>query len=93
MEGLCGNCNADKRDDLKENPANSTEISDPNADLTQKQKIDNFVWSWLADEPKLNLKEKFCQVDRKEPCLPLSPDTDPCFEILDNPVFQPVSFN
>ena len=93
MEGLCGNCNADVEDDLQGNPTKKTKIMDINVELTPKQKIDNFVLSWLAEEPKLKLKEQFCYVDRTEPCLLLPQETDPCFEILRNPVFELVSFN
>lgn len=92
MEGLCGNCNGNMDDDLQENPKKLTEIMDPNEKLTQKQSVDNFVWSWLSDEPKLKLLEKSCYVDRKEPCLQLPPERDPCLKILENPVFEPVNF-
>ncbi|KAL7040824.1 hypothetical protein ACKWTF_000531 [Chironomus riparius] len=82
MEGICGNCNGNPEDDLTTNPAV------PNLPLTNTP-IQNFALSWLADEPKLKLTEDKdkCYVDEASECLPLPPETDPCFKILDEDIF------
>jgi integrin beta 3 len=88
MEGVCGNCNGNPDDDLTPNakiinslPANNSEIQ-------------NFALSWLADEPKLSLNESRnkCYVDDVTECLPLAPETDPCFKILDDDIFGKCHF-
>lgn len=82
MEGICGNCNGNPDDDLTNNPAV------PKLPLTNTP-IQNFALSWLADEPKLKLTEDkdTCYVDEASECLPLPPETDPCFKILDEDIF------
>ena len=91
MEGLCGNCNGDEFDELTPRPSKKI-LESESTELTQKQKVDNFVWSWLADEPLLFEKEKECFIDRTPPCLDLDEDTDPCFDLLNNPAFKKVRF-
>lgn len=87
MEGLCGNCNGNPEDDMVTNPA-ATNL--PQDASPTKQ----FALSWLADEPKLALNERKdkCYVDDETNCLPLPPETDPCFKILDDAVFGKCHF-
>lgn len=83
MEGICGNCNGNPDDDLTRNPKSNYSLPLTNTEMQ------NFALSWLADEPKLSLKEnkETCHVDEETDCLPLPPETDPCFKILDDDVF------
>lgn len=81
MEGLCGNCNRNPDDDMTPNPKKKTQIKDV------KDPLKAFALSWLADEPKLGINEQICHVDDETQCLPLPPETDPCFKILDQNIF------
>lgn len=83
MEGICGNCNGNPDDDLVRNPSVNYSLPLTNTEMQ------NFALSWLADEPKLSLNENkaSCHVDEETDCLPLPPETDPCFKILDDEAF------
>jgi hypothetical protein len=71
-EGLCGNCNGDSKDDFM--TRNGTVTRD----------TDEFGKSWLYPLPS----ETGCTVVTKhEECIPLPPDQDPCFKILDEERF------
>lgn len=93
MEGLCGDCNGKPGDDLQINPIKVMDVrvnpSSPSdsKDKKEKELVKEFALSWLADEPKLKLKEEKCQVAEDTDCLPLPPETDPCFKILDEKMF------
>lgn len=72
-----GNCNSDSKDDFK--TRNGTVTRD----------IDDFGKSWLQPLPS----ETGCTVIPERPdCLPLPPDLDPCFKILDEERFGEVSY-
>lgn len=88
MEGICGNCNGNPDDDLQINLEKYSTI--PDADKNSETK--NFALSWLADEPKLGMNELKCHVDEETDCLPLPPDTDPCFKIFDETLFGKCHF-
>jgi len=72
-----GNCNSDSKDDFK--TRNGTVTRD----------TDEFGKSWLQPLPS----ETGCTVI-PEPggCMPLPPDEDPCFRILDEERFGEVSY-
>lgn len=59
-----------------------------------KSDLQNFALSWMADDPKLGLNEdpNTCYVDDVRDCLPLPPETDPCFKILDDEIFSQCHF-
>ncbi|PNF36643.1 hypothetical protein B7P43_G19101, partial [Cryptotermes secundus] len=71
-EGLCGNCNNDNKDDFMTKYGTVTKDTD------------EFGKSWLHQLPS----ETGCTVI-PEPgaCMPLHPDKDPCFKILDEERF------
>lgn len=83
MEGICGNCNGNPNDD----------ITSP-ALIGSTPSVKSFALSWLANEPKLALNENkdTCYVDDEMNCLPLPPETDPCFKILDEVIFGKCHF-
>lgn len=83
MEGICGNCNGNPDDDLIINSKSNMTLPPTNTELQ------NFALSWLAKEPKLSLNESeaICHVHKEPDCLPLPPETDPCFKILDEEAF------
>jgi von Willebrand factor len=87
MEGLCGNCNGNPEDDLTKNPA-ATNLP------VGASPIKTFAMSWLANEPKISVNEDIntCHVDEETDCLPLAPETDPCFKILDEATFGKCHF-
>jgi integrin beta 3 len=93
MEGICGNCNGNPDDDVATNPA-ATDLPDSFIRTTSAPSIKDFALSWLADEPKLELNEDkdTCYVDDETNCLPLPPETDPCFKILDDVAFGKCHF-
>jgi von Willebrand factor len=84
MEGLCGNCNQNPDDDIVINAAKS-KLAVTDANVT----IRDFALSWLANEPKLGVKEDLntCHIDEETDCLPLAPETDPCMKIIDEEIF------
>lgn len=88
MEGICGNCNGNPNDDIITNPAATNIIPETSS------KVKRFALSWLADEPKLELNEDkdTCYVDDEADCLPLPPESDPCFKILDESIFGKCHF-
>jgi integrin beta 3 len=81
LDGLCGNCDGNPKDDFKINPQRSTKVK------TVKDPLKAFVLSWLAEEPTLQMNEQVCKVEDEEECLPLPPETDPCLKILDETLF------
>lgn len=93
MEGLCGDCNGKPDDDLKRNPKVSKKI--------KTDSMNDIIQTWLAaDEPKLP-KEDECLTEEvsETDCIPLPPEKDPCFEILDQEIFghchlivEPISY-
>lgn len=87
IEGICGNCNGNPDDDLTVNPSATNLPSDLSP-------VKTFAMSWLANEPKLALNENkdTCFVDDETNCLPLAPETDPCFKILDEAIFGKCHF-
>lgn len=87
MEGICGNCNGNPDDDMITNPA-ATNLPFGASPLK------SFAMSWLAEEPKLELAESkdTCFIDDEANCLPLPPETDPCFKILDEDIFGKCHF-
>lgn len=87
MEGICGNCNGNPDDDLITNPV-ATNLP------SNSSPVKTFATSWLADEPKLALNENkdTCYIDDESNCLPLPPETDPCFKIIDEPAFEKCHF-
>jgi hypothetical protein len=70
-----GNCNGDSKDDFKTR----------NGTVTRN--TDEFGKSWLYPLPS----ETGCTVIPKRECIPLPPDQDPCFKILDEERFGGVS--
>jgi von Willebrand factor len=90
MEGICGNCNGNPDDDMLTNPATTTKTSTSETTAPLK----TFAMSWLADNPKLALNEDkdTCYVDDEANCLPLPPETDPCFRIYEDEVFEKCHF-
>jgi len=81
-EGLCGNCNGDAGDDMTipgRLPADD---------------VHHFGLSWLVqsllDRPVQldHSHENGCQVVGQGECNVLPPSIDPCFKLLDNPLFQ-----
>ncbi|XP_046389468.1 hemocytin isoform X2 [Ischnura elegans] len=72
-EGLCGNCNKNKMDDMKTSKGNITEDAD------------EFGLSWLVDLPPG--KEEKCGVAVVSECQPLPPQQDPCLHLLDEKKF------
>lgn len=71
-----GNCNGDSQDDFT--TRNGTVTRD----------TDEFGKSWLYRQPS----ETGCTViSEREECIPLPPDQDPCFKILDEERFGGVS--
>jgi hypothetical protein len=71
-----GNCNGDSKDDF----------TTKNGMVTRD--TDEFGKSWLYQLPS----ETGCNVISKpEECIPLPPDQDPCFKILDEERFGRVS--
>lgn len=87
MEGICGNCNGNPDDDMINNPAGKK--SPPGV-----TKLQSFATSWFAEEPALALNEnkEMCHVDEESKCLPLPPETDPCFKIFDEKIFGKCHF-
>lgn len=81
MEGLCGDCNGNPDDDLQRNPKITKKGKSP--DL-----LNDIVQTWLSDEPQLP-KEDVCLSKEvaETDCIPLPPEKDPCFEILDQEIF------
>lgn len=92
MEGLCGDCNGKPTDDLQVNQIKLMDVrvnpsSAESKEKDEKQLVKEFALSWLAEEPKLQLKEERCHISEESECLPLPPETDPCFKILDDTMF------
>lgn len=79
MEGLCGDCNGDASDDLRPNPKVKSIKGDA---------IKDIVDTWLADDPALP-KEEECVSEETAimDCIPLPPEQDPCFQILEEKIF------
>jgi von Willebrand factor len=86
MEGLCGDCNGDPDDDLKPNKAKLQALK------PSGNSIKDFALSWQSDDPKVNGNEQMCVVEDEADCLPLPPDSDPCFKILDEKLFGKCHF-
>lgn len=79
LEGLCGDCNGNPDDDIKLNPKASNIKTDHFNDI---------INSWLADDPALPKEEECISEEIVEmDCIPLPPEDDPCFEILDEATF------
>ncbi|XP_071447163.1 hemocytin-like [Hetaerina americana] len=76
-EGLCGNCNKNKMDDMKTSKGVVTDDAD------------DFGLSWLVDlPPELGGEEdKECKVAVIPECPPLPPDDDPCLHLMDKEKF------
>lgn len=80
MEGLCGDCNGNAADDLKPNPKVKQ--------LTKGEAIKDIVQTWLADDPALPKEDQCLSEEATQlECIPLPPEQDPCFLILDETTF------
>jgi von Willebrand factor len=82
MEGLCGDCNDDPSDDLKPNLGKLQQLK-PTGNA-----VKDFTMSWQSDDPRLtDPTNNVCTVEDVTDCMPLPPDQDPCFKILDEALF------
>lgn len=82
MEGLCGDCNGIAADDLQPNP------NAKNKPPKKAETIKDIVQTWLADDPALP-NEELCLSEEtaEQDCIPLPPEQDPCFIIMDEDAF------
>lgn len=78
MEGLCGDCNNNRKNDLT--------LS--NGDITTDS--DKFVSNWLHTE--LGISPEACLPPPPPVCEGLSPDEDPCRQILEYETFREVTY-
>lgn len=80
MEGLCGNCDNDKFNDIRL----------PSGETTTD--IEQFKLSWLYDEMPGNTPD-VCKPVPTPICAELPPGEDPCQQILDYDTYKEVKFD
>ncbi|XP_067647324.1 hemocytin isoform X2 [Eurosta solidaginis] len=82
MEGLCGNCDHNPKNDLIENPAKRKE-GKPSDDMA------TILQSWQADEPKLGIELQSCssEIIPENQCQPPPPEKDPCQLLYNEELF------
>lgn len=82
MEGLCGDCDNNPKNDLLENPANK-KARTPNKELAV------VLQSWKAEEPKLGNELQICssEIITENECEPPPPEKDVCLMLYNQELF------
>nr|XP_014086275.2 hemocytin [Bactrocera oleae] len=82
MEGLCGDCDNNPKNDLLENPAKK-KAPTPNKELAV------VLQSWKAEEPKLGNELQICssEIITENECEPPPPEKDVCLMLYNQELF------